>query len=633
MVPQRSLLFALTVAALAGCAGRNGNSLLPLQAQQRSPERVSTIADRGPAGGISVALVLRPRQSVDLTAMYPHLPRPRHAAVRLSGAHPLSAFKQIEVDAFLYPGYASPNRFENDVLLPAPPGDVVSATVRFSNVPAGNNEWAVFYVYGVAADGSKVYLGTLASIVDVAGNAGTHVTANGASTLLWQAELAMIEGGQFSAADLKKFPQLAKSVASEIAAQHLTPQKSTGLYSSQQLYQFVKTWSPSWQRELVLTPNASAYYLTLANDAKSTVDAILFYNSSFSVFFNTGLIQDLRPFGAPCNSYVQTGTPAKKPVMVTYSCAAYWYGPLGGGGGSQPLAVYGGPLIVGQVNYTAPYSGTIQRVSPGAPGSTTTLTLGALQPRTLNVATNDPLDWAFGTYPSFDELNKAGAVLTEPTAEYYFDYQAVSGYSQANPIVQVLSWNPWGLPPSSFQICSWNQICQSLNAKSVLAVDPPFQDYGNNLAYFGWAVSGGGLSIAQAAGCGYRVTFSGSAFTLTSNTRTWLQPDQDVRLYFNSGCNIDPLGTRVTIAATGTDGHTYVNYGQNFNVAGSPIDVYMQSVTRDTPIASMTIGFSGLSGTMLDLSYINAPNAAIPGLRSASLRLAAQAKLRGQPRH
>jgi hypothetical protein len=524
-----------------------------------------------------------------------------------------------------YPGYASPISVENEITVPAPKGKVLSVTDSFTNVPAGNNEWALFYVYAVAPDGSKYFLGDLATMVNVASGAAQTVKASVQSTLVWQAELAMIEAGQFAAGDLKAHPTLGASVAAEIAAQGMKPQKSTGLFSTQQLAQFVQTWMPAWERKVSVTVDPHDEYLTIAGSAKSIADETLFYNSAFSALTGSGALEDLRPYGAPCDYQVVYGIPGSKVRMGGVSCATYWEGPLANGGSSFLLPVYGAPLLIGQVSYLGPYAATLQKIPAPPAASTVTLALGTLQPAARNLTLDDPADWAFGNYPELYEAPEPNAPFTFPSVDEFFDWAVPYGWSQANPAISVVAWNPWGLPLAALQICTWNHVCQAASSDAILHVTPPFEDFGNALSYFNWTIGSGGTSIAAGPpGCpGYRSTFTGSAFTISSHTPTLLQANQQLQFFFDGApCNPDPSGTQVTVTATGTDGATYVNWGKNYGPAGSVVNVYMASVPRDTSIASISITFSGLSGTALDLASIDARNIDVTNLEFAGRPLA-----------
>lgn len=609
---RSTLVVAVASWLFVGCASHQDGGILPIgqtpnaqsAATLRSPAQALYPDEHGASADVRIGMKLQGK-GLDLTRFYPKLRHPGRTMPSIANVAPRT-ITQLEIKGYIYPSYASPQYVYNDVKVNAPKGKVASASIPFSNVPVGNNEWAILYLYGVAADGSDYYLGALATMLNVSATTSAAIASND-STLVWQAEMAMIVGGQFSASDLKSLSTLSKTVTNEIAAQHLKPRKTTGLFSAQQLYQFVETWMPAWRRQLVITPDNGAWYVTLANDVTDPSDNVLYYNSAFTPMTNSGAIEDLRPFGAPCSAYPPYGTPSKSPKLIVTSCANYWYGPATAGGGSLALNVYGGPMYVGQVNYTSPYTASLQKVSNLAAGSKTNLSLGALQPAQRNLAVNDPQDWAFQSFPELtQQVSPEASLRVSPAAWEFFDWYAPAGWSQSSPDLGIVAWNPWKLPLAALQICSWQNTCQAANSNSVLAIHPPFQDWGSNLAYYGWTVSNGGSSIAAASGCGYRVTYAGTAFTISSNTATWLQPDQHLQFYFNTsgGCNVPPANTRITVVATGSDGNTYTNYGTYSGPSYQYADLYMNAVTRDTPITSMSITFSGLTGTTADLYYI-----------------------------
>lgn len=633
---RAQMLLPIAVAAClfsSGCAGHQGGTPLPPTLQPASSANAPRASDKRsnafglpmpveanvPKGKVTLNISFDTKRGVNLFNFYPRLKSP-HAHARLARKS-AGDFKQIEVSGSIWPSYASINAVSNIVFV-APPkkGNVVSATDTFTNVPKGNNEFAVFAIYGVASDGSTTFLGSLATIVNVGTSSQINVTANVPSTLVFQAAQAMIEGGELSAADLMKKPTLANTVRGYLKALKLKPDKQTGLLNDGSLTRLVKTEMTALRRTLVPATSATAQYLTVANDASSYAENALLYNEGT---FLVGNFYGYRPYGAPCSSFSRAHVPGVRAKLWAYSCATYFN--VSPPNSAPPLYVYGGPLIVGQVNFAYPYTGSISKEAALAAGSTMKVTLPALQPRVRNITTNDPQDWAYGFagYPEMYRASAQGTGYVTPGPYYDWAYFRPGGWSAGSPIIPVMTWNPWGVPASQFQICSWNSPvistpnCLPLTSNGTLAVNPPFYDFGNNKSYFNWAGSGVTLAAEPTGTCtftnGYQISYTGTTFSITTHTKTWLAPGQLIEFYFDpssSTCTGVSFNASATINATGADGRSYVNAGFTFfdSFYGYVPYVYMNSVTHNTQINSMTITFSNMpSGGPVDLDDMYYP--------------------------
>ena len=633
---RAQMLLPIAVAASllsTGCAGHQGGTPLPPTLQPASAVSAPGASDKRssafgvpmsaeanvPKGNVTLNISFDTKRGVDLFRFYPHLKSPHPHARRAPEA--AGDFKQIEVSGSILPSYAGISSVSNIVLV-APPkkGNVVSATDTFTNVPKGNNEFAVFAIYGVASDGSTVFLGSLATIVNVGTNSQMNVTANVSSTLVFQAEQAMIEAGELSAADLMKKPTLANTVQGYLNGLKLKPDKQTGLLSDGSLTTLVKTEMTALRRTFVPTTSAGAQYLTVANDASSYAENALLFNEGT---FLVGNFYGYRPTGAPCSSFSKAHVPGVRSKLWAYSCASYFN--VSPPNSAPLLYVYGGPLIVGQVNFAYPYTGSISKQPALAAGSKANVTLPALQPKVRNITTKDPQDWAYGFsgYPEMYRASMLGTGYVSPNPYYDWAYVRPGGWSAGNPIIPVMTWNPWDVPSSQFQVCSWNSPvistpnCLPLTSNSTLAVNPPFYDWGNNKSYFNWAGTGVILTAEPTGACtftnGYQISYTGTTFSITTHTTTWLAPGQLIEFYFDpssSTCTGVSFSASVTISATGADGHSYMNTGFTFFDAfyGYVPYVYMNSVTHNTKINSMTITFSNMpSGGPVDLDDMYYP--------------------------
>ena len=616
MERTRALLWILSTSLIAGCSSHtsSNSSYIPAGAPGMAPEFTArapnassaetAVRPNGATRDLVVGVRFRDGETANLLARYPHVkaPHPNAPFVR----RPHAAYKSIEIDGQLWPSYAGPIQLTNVTTIPAPSGPIVSASTKFSNDPAGNNQFVLYTMYGIAADGTKNSLGNLAAIVNNSTTTPHTVTATVATTLAFQGEMAMIQAGQFTAHDLETTPNLSTQTANEFTTLSLKPDPTTGLYSDTSLHTLIVDWTPAWRRELKISPNANDTYVTITNDASNTAENTLYLNEGSFLAFND--FYYLRPYGSPCGSSIPAHLPGVKPVVRGTACANYWYGPPNF---PPSIYVYGGPLLIAQADYNAPYTASLSKLAGQNPGSQS-LGLPALSPADQQFTVNDPQDWAYGNYPQVTRNQLDGSPPISPNAGNWFAAYPQSGWSVSKNHIHVLKWNPWNLPVSDFEYCSFNNQCvAATSTSSVLNIDPPFTDWGNNLSYYNWT-GNSGTTIAQdpTGGCtstrGYHLGLSGNAFSITSHRSTWFTPYMTIVFASpgSSGCTVDPNQMTAQVTAIGTDGHTYTGTATNYNGTGNSFGLCMCSVTRNTPIKSITISGTVPSGTALDFSYI-----------------------------
>ncbi|MBV8491629.1 MAG: hypothetical protein JO199_13975 [Candidatus Eremiobacteraeota bacterium] len=583
-----------------------------------APVASSTLpfANTGAHGALTVSLQVPRGDLVDLSRAFPRLKHRAGAAPFVRGN--ASPYKSLLIDGEIWPSYAGAVPITATATAAAPSSSSITATVTFGNVPKGNNEFVVLSVYGVASNGAQTFLGNLSTMANVT-SATPKVSATLASTLTFQAMMAVIQAGFFSAADVASSTTQAQ-VEAEVKAQALKANPATGLYDSETLVAFVQTWEPKIERVVQLTIKPSADYVTIANDATDAAENMLFLNES--AFQTTSTLSNLRPYGAPCKSTLVKGPAGLKQTIVATSCYAQWPGNYGS---TLPaIIVYGGPLLLGQVSYATPYTGSMQKAGPLAQGAKDAIALDNLSSSAnALVVTHDAADWAFGTQPSLVRRFYPNSAVLPGTFDATFDPNygfaafAPGNWGASHPAVDALAWNPWNLPSTQFQICSWNNACVPLGSTKTLDVNPPFHDPGTKISYYQWAANqGSGLAVEPWGSCtaagGYQFTLNGSHLWSMSTTRTqpapiWFEPQQWLYFAFHTGngCNVLPAGSTITVTARGKDGYFYTS-SVKASYDTSSIFLYMDSVNRPTVMTGVTISGTVPPATIttLDLNAI-----------------------------
>jgi hypothetical protein len=503
--------------------------------------------------------------------------RPRQGTIDAGGA-------TLLVVAQLTPGYAGVQSIAKQQVVPAPRG-AYSINMTFDGARTGNNEWATFDFY-TNATGSHKYLGSQAGLVNVPPSGIATVHADRNSTLEFQALDALIQAGLVTAGDLAKQPRLGSRMAQLIASYHMLPDPSTNLFSDQTLLEFVARQTPAWQRSLNLQ-GATAQLFAVSSDAASLPDTDLAYNvAGYQTDADFNL---LRPPGAPCGaaSPPPHQPPANPPAAG--ACASVYRGQSE----SSRFAVYGGPILVGENAPVAPFKGITKRLAWRPPG-VSRLAFGTMTSSQVNLSITDTIDAAFASYVELATMRNADA---PPLVQLFSTYSWNFGSSasaliyapivpaHASSAVPIDTWNPWGAPPSDFQVCSfYRPVCAPVTSRAVLDVSPPFYDEGTNLKYFKWR-GGGKTTVSPVTNYGYGYTIDpGSSLvaTISSSTPTWIAPYQ----VFNVDTFRGTPGMSITITAVDAKGDTYRSEP---NVNG---EIEMYNVHAPTTVVFLTIEFS-----------------------------------------
>jgi hypothetical protein len=542
----------------------------------------------------------------------------RHKTALRTWRKPQFTFTSIEVDGTLYTGDAGNYVLRNKVTMPPPAGSTFTASVPFSDVPIGNNEWAVLEFYGNAADGTQVALGDLMGMLNVSTSpVDPFPILDGRTSTTFQVFLMLLDNGIISTYDLDNTPTLAGEIADAIKVSGLTPNGATGLFTNGQLQLLYDAIAPKSERSYVVDPGGVPGAITLVRDYTNASEVNLAgsvqgFSSNFTP--NEPIPQTGSIFGVACGNMIvaqaQTlaGTTTSYPTQVG---ACQLLDPTG-----APLTiagVYGGHMIVGATN--APYNaigapvplsgntflGGITSVAGVMPHKVDSFPIKARIAQQAFEA-DDPAGFAFGTaffeeaalgqppmfevLPAFGQQLLSGTTFSPPVGNQFAGVIVPADYSAKNSAhaVEALTFNPFAIAPSNLQICG-GVNCHPLAAgKGTFA--RPFADGGNDLNYFKWAPSGTATKITPGNSGGYAITVNGAGTAkLTSAVSTTLVPQQIIEIDATT-----PVGTVWTVTATDSNKLVYENSAAQTAAGSTSITMY--SVGNIVNVVNMALSFT-----------------------------------------
>jgi hypothetical protein len=555
------------------------------------------------------------------------LEKTRHAnATRRTSA---LTFASIHVDGALYTGDAGAYKLTNQKDQSPPSDGVYTASLSFSNVPAGNNQWALLTFTGVAADGSKIPLGEVGGLVDIGGSSTNTASLTSTTTLTLQLFATLLGSGLITPYDLDNTANLSDVLASRITGFGVPANPQTGVFDSGALQQLYDAVAPSYQRVMtVATSPNTAGSVVLVRDYTNTAELNL--ESNLETFLGDIGLPPLVPpnpgsfllrasgvlgYDPSCGGFslttgqLRTAGPPVTPVPSTVrSCSV-----PNATGTTSVRNVYGGNVMVGATN--DPYDSSLSGTPPFTGGWTALAPRAAsLTPANVNVATastelavvvDDPYYAAFplsvapfGVYPSFGTgpLSATSFTLAKRSPIDPFRY-VESGFSGTQETVLVDTFNPWNVPSSSLALCAQPvplfvgmvlPPCFPLTSAQPFHVVRPFTDDGTNLTYYNWAVGGASGTIEpDGSGTGYDVTPAGAGtVTLGTTTPTALIARSQFTIV-----NDLPVGTVWTVTATGAGGGTFTNSGKNVacGCGGTVAVVELDDLANTKAIAGITL--------------------------------------------
>ena len=538
------------------------------------------------------------------------------------------SFDHIQVDGTLYTADAASYSLKNSTTIPAPSNNVYTASVNFSNVPSGNNQWALLTFTGVAADGSKIALGELGGLIDVGGSSTNTASLTATTTLTLQLFGTLLGSGLITPYDLDNSPSLSTQLASMIQGFGLAPNSQTGVFDAGGLQQVYNAAAPSFQRNVVIstspgTPGNVVLVRDYTNNAELNLE-----NNLEAFLTDIGLpaldtpnagsfllrVSGVLGFDLKCGGFgvskgqLRTAGPPVTPVpSLVRTCSVP--NPTGS---VNVRNVYGGNLMIGATNdpydgkpWDAPFNGGWITAAPRA-GSLTPVNVSVPTASTeLAVTVDDPYYAAFplavapfGVYPLFGtgplSATEFGAVKNSFIDPFRY---VESGFSGTQEIVLIDTFSPWNIAATNLALCDQPlplfvgivlPPCFQLNAAQPFHITRWFTDDGTNLSYYDWAVGGaGGAVVADGSGTGYDVTPAGAgAVTLTTTRPSALFARSQVEIINNL-----PLGTVWTVTATGTGGGTYTNTGVNVacGCGGTAAIVELDDIGNTKSVKTITL--------------------------------------------
>ncbi|MDB5028185.1 MAG: hypothetical protein JWO66_1874, partial [Candidatus Eremiobacteraeota bacterium] len=562
----------------------------------------------GPTGGSVPAVPTSPPKAasaltvsgtINGTGPYVRVAKRRVAdARRTSGAGP--TFDHIEVTGTLYAADTSATQVKNTVTVPPPASGVYTASVGFSNVGTGNNQWALLEFTGVAADGSKIALGEVGGLINVGGTNPTTAALNATTTQTLQLFITLLAGGLVSTYDIDSVPTLSNTLASQIANAGVAPDPMTGVFTAGAMQQLYTAIAPLYQRVVTISTNPS----TAGN-----FQIIRDYTNASELNLEASLTQFLGDIGIPsvltpnagsfllrtsgvlgydfkCGGFsVDRGTLrlARPGVAVVpsdvFPCAVH-----NATGSEQVRNVYGGNILIGATNdpydsnlpFSLPFRGGWTSVPPRAAGNTPAPVNVAIASTEFPIVVNDPYGAAFpnvftpyGAFPTFGTGALSATNFHQVT--YGFDpYRAVAlGFTGNQQTIVVDTFNPWNVASANLSLCNVPftlepavlllPSCFPLSAAQPLVITRSFFDDASNLSYYNWAVAGAGGTIMPGSGTGYAVTPNAGTITLATTTPTALYGRTQLTIYNNL-----PTGLVWTATVTTSANHkTHTNHGTN----------------------------------------------------------------------
>jgi len=366
---KRILTAAALAALLAGCGGGgSGHSLLPPAGSGSSGAGSgSNVPVNGNARGTATVIAKANLATSAIPAMYD---RKIAAAKRTSAkriAQSGTPITSVEIDGTLYQGSASAIPVTNTQTVPVTNGSI-AVSETFSNVVPANNDWVIFAFYAVAADGSKVAIGSLGTLVNVGANT-TTTNLGTTSTQELQVAGALLSIGAISTYDIEQNPALATALATKIATLNPAVDSQTGVYDVTTLQTITDSLASAFERDLTISA-ANATEFSVVYDSTQADENDLAYNAvTFATAYGLNVTQNRasQPLPAPGGTSTYNDATVLANPMLQSGASVPLHGPSSGYADAQPAEVeaylfeaqsgsvtiknvYGGHLIIGAHN-------------------------------------------------------------------------------------------------------------------------------------------------------------------------------------------------------------------------------------------------------------------------------------------
>jgi hypothetical protein len=552
-----------------------------------------------PGGPAKATSALTVSGTIKGTGPYVSSGKRRVAGTRGTSSAP--TFAHIDVTGTLYAADASATPITNTVTIPPPAGGVYTASVGFSNVTNGNNEWALLEFTGVAADGSKIALGEVGGLVNVGGTNPTTAALDATTTQTLQLFITLLSGGLISTYDIDSVPSLSNTLASQITNAGVTPDPATGVFTAGAMQQLYTVVGPLYQRIVTISTNPSTpgnfqiirdYTNASELNLEASLDkflndigipSVLTSNAGSFLLRTSGVLgYDIMCGGFALGSGNLRLAPGQAIVPTdVFACSVP--NPTGT---EQVRNVYGGNVMIGATNdpydpnnpnsFMQPFLGGWTSVPPRPAGRTPAPVTVTIASTEFPVVVNDPYEAAFptmtapyGAFPTFGTGALSATNFHQAPAYSPNTYRVVEGgFSGTQETVTVDTFNPWNVSSANLSLCSVPfqygvaivlPACFPLSTAQPITLTRTFGDDGTNLSYYNWAVGGAGGSIAPDPTNGYDVAPNAGTITLSTTTPTALYGRSQLAIF-----NDLSVGTVWTATVTTSPNHqTHTNHGTN----------------------------------------------------------------------
>jgi len=530
----------------------------------------------------------------------------------------------VEVDGAIYPGTAGSVPVVNKQTL-TPVNNQVSIDLTFSNVPAGNNEWMLLNLIGIASDGSKLDLGWLASLVNVTANQGTSVGLGATSTQEYEVFHALLWDRILSSVDLAD-PALATTLATQIAAAGQTPDATAQLYTPIQLGAIFDSIVPNYIHNLTVDTSTlvNASYISILPDYTNKAEN----NLTASLYTDTGVYYPVpanNAYGpnngggglAPCYAFSQQPAgpaPPTDPKVYDTCLRTFSVSP------NQVFVlnnVYGGPVLVGMSDFTTPFTGgwtSLPSVGLAPAGTTAHVTQAATDQA---IAVTDPqaiaFNCAWGMCGNFLTRGLPGFInpfYPRVGGDSNLVWANSNGFGPTSNIVHADTWGYANQAAAGLEFCANTETdpCASLAsiaaAGNTYTVHREFTDPGTNFSYYKYAGSGGITSIGQGQRCNggpqgmvAKTDGTSASGSFTTTTPFYVGYDGSPAWISLSGNSCDSNNVQYdmraaatwSVSLTASDGTTYTgSMKSGYNYVNVPIDGLLKTIQ----VTSMTITYT-----------------------------------------
>ena len=603
-LPKYAIVAIAVGILLGGCSGHN--SVVP----SRSSPSGRTVILSGSINGTGPQLFADKR---------------RPAALR----HPLATFSTITVSGTIFEGDVGFNTLKNAIAMTCPCANPLTASVPFSNVPVGNNQFAILSFTGNAADGSNFALGELAGAINVTGSTTNTATLTETTTQDFQIIVSALANGELGTSNLAS-STLSSTVHSAIVATGQVPNSTTHLYTPDQVKAILFGIDKKFESDVVVnvsppTNGSLVFVRDWTNSQELNLSSNVFVLSQLLTSGSgTGGFSGGPPiiggsgggdFFASVPQHTADTNPGPVPFFVNS------FGLAAPSATTHVASAYPGHMLVGATNNrfdgsppALPFNGGFASVDvPAGPGTFTfTVPTGSTQKA---ITVMDNAAFAFGvpffeSQPPFTLFFEQNSFVDNPLSETFWSTNEFTQprifihtpYNATPPDNQITvdTFSNWNIPLNDIVVSpGGNIVSYPLNGTTTFTVQRPFSDGGNDLLFNNWKTGGTNTGITQGAS-GYVVTTSGIGTGTLTTTTPWFFLGRQNVIIFGNGSPFSP-GSVWTLKATDMSSVAH----QNSGIAGPSgfVTIPMGSIENITDMKSVEIDTptTGLNFTILNV--------------------------------